>query len=798
MNKRRPLLVLTGLNCLCAGTLLGQSTNPPAFQISVVPPAMSLMVTQSVNPVFVTIGNFDLFTNITVTGRFGSQTNLVFLDQGAAPDQTADDGTFSADVTAPSGPNRDAFIATLVLVISGDVIDTNDPPVDPPLPRVGVTNRVNYVIVPRPENDDFELALKIPSVGGVTMGSNSFATLQPREPQHARVASVDASVWWYWPCPVNTNVLVDLGGSSFSAVLTVFRGTALSNLVNLAAATDDAVRGLRAAATFNGQAGATYRIAVSGYTSNDTGDIRMRLVPGGVPDVSGPLVSIVTPPSEALVNTSPIEFTGTVKERSLNESGVDRVVLRVNAETNEIEALVFPEIGEWSASVDLPSGTNIVRAIGLDINGNRGAAAAVVVRYINPPNDLFANAIELTGVGGVEPANNVVAGKEPGEPRHAGNEGGHSLWYRWQAPYAGDLTLSTDGSTFDTLLAIYIGTSLTNLFEVASNDDAFTGTGYSLVLARVQANQVYFIAVDGLGGDAGDIALSYSFSTTETLFSLTVPTSLGGVVLPANQLYPQGTALSVLAVPDRNFSFVRWEDLAGTPLSTANPLPLVMNQNYSLQARFRLNNHSDTFSSGDLRKLAWSTWGHSPWRVELVEGQYAARSGLIADKQSSSLVLNTNLYAGTAAFDLKVSSEEGWDWLEFYLNGARLDRWSGEVPWQTYLFRVNDGPNTLEWRYVKDANFSVGGDVAYVDNVYVPLERQNPPPPPGISLTPFPNRTYQLTVQGQPGSQYVIQVSTNLAGWTGVVTNTLVGATWQWVDTTSPAPSRRFYRAVAP
>ena len=811
MNKRSHLIVFAGLSCLCAGTLLAQGTNPPTFRITVAPPAMSLMVTQSVNPVFVTISNAALFTNITVVGSFGGQSNIAFLDQGAAPDAQADDGTFSADVTAPSGPSRDAFIATLRLVISGDVLDTNDPPMDPPFPRVEVTNRVNYVIVPRPENDDFAMALKIPFSGTPPhvpiLSSNNFATLERGEPQHASVGSVDASVWWDWPCAVSANVLVDLGGTSFDAVLTVFRGSELRTLTNIAAKTNDLAGGLRAYATFNAQATVTYRIAVSGYTSNALGDIRMRLVPGASPDTNGPLVTIVTPPTETLVTGMPVEFTGSVKEPYPNESGISQVMLRINQDTNEMSAMVFPDIGEWYATLSLPPGTNLVRAIGVDINGNRGRPASVVVRYLNPLNDLFANAIELTGVGGVETANNTFATKEPGEPSHAANEGGHSLWYRWQAPSSGDLILSTEGSVntngpvpevLDTLLALYIGSSVTNLQEIASNDDASPGSGYSRVSQHVSANQVYYIAVDGLGGDVGSVTLTYTFSTTEVLYSLAVLTPLGGAVLPASGLYLAGTALSLRALPERNFAFVRWEDLAGNPLSDEPILPLVMNRNHEdLQARFRLVNHSDTFSSGDLRKLAWSTSGHSPWGVEMVEGQYAARSGPIADRQSSSLVLNTNLYAGTAAFDLKVSSEQGWDWLEFYLNGVRRNRWSGEVDWRTYLFRVNDGPNTLEWRYVKDANFSVGGDVAFVDNVYVPLERQNPPPPPEISMSSLPNRTYQFTVLGQPGSRYAIQVSPDLVGWTGAVTNTLVGATWQWVDATSPAPSRRFYRVVA-
>jgi hypothetical protein len=805
MNPRPSFLIYTGLNCLIAANLWAQGTNLPTFKLTVTPPAMSLMVTQSVNPVFVKISNLALFTNVTVEGSFAGSNGIAFLDSGAAPDARANDGTFSANITAPPGAGRDPFIETLLLVVRGDIIDTNDPPMDPPPPPAGLTNPVDYVIVSRPENDNFVDAVKIPQEGWtyeLSAGySNNFASLEPREPQHARLRTADASVWWYWSCPAATNVLVDLGGTTFDAVLTVFRGSTVSNLTSVAAATGDTTRGLRAYTTFNAQAFATYRIAVSGSTSNEVGGIRLRLLPGAAPDTFGPLLSIVTPPTESLVTSMPVSFTGTVKEKSLNESGVDRVVLLVNTDTNELDALVFPDIGEWSLNLtNLPPGTNIVRAIGIDRNGNRGPAAAVVVRYLNPLNDLFANAVDLTGVGGVETADSSTATKEPGEPVHARNLGGRSIWYRWQAPYTGDLTLSTEGSDFDTLLALYIGTSLTNLVEVASNDDAYPGTAdrSSLILARVVANQVYYIAVDGLDGAGGNVSLSYSFTSTQPLYSVTVATPLGGIVLPANALYPENTALSLLAVPDKNFAFVRWEDLTGNPVSVQNPLPLIMNRNYSFQAVFRLQHYSDTFSTGDLKKLAWTSSGHAPWRVELVDGQYAARSGTIGDRQSSSLVLITNLYAGTASFDVRVSSEAGWDWLEFYLNGARLNRWSGEVPWTNFLFQVSDGANTLEWRYVKDANYVMGNDCAYVDNVYVPLEKPNPPPPPDLSISTLPNRTFQLMVLAQPGSQYVIQVSSNLLSWTGAATNRLVGATWQWTDPTVPAPARRFYRVVAP
>src|SRR2546425_3226634 len=65
------------------------------------------------------------------------------------------------------------------------------------------------------------------------------------------------------------------------------------------------------------------------------------------------------------------------------------------------------------------------------------------------------------------------ASKEAGEPDHAGNPGGHSVWYGWTATNATPATFETTGSSFDTLLAIYTGASVGALTEVASNNDIF-------------------------------------------------------------------------------------------------------------------------------------------------------------------------------------------------------------------------------------------------------------------------------------------------------------------------------------
>jgi hypothetical protein len=125
-----------------------------------------------------------------------------------------------------------------------------------------------------------------------------------------------------------------------------------------------------------------------------------------------------------------------------------------------------------------------------------------------PPNDNFSSRIVLAGVSNVVSGSNVAASKETNEPHHAGDVGGRSVWWSWTAANAGSFTISTLGSDFDTLLAIYTGSSLTDLSLVASNDDAQSSTRGSLVTLNATANTPYQIAVDGFNGDSGSIRLA--------------------------------------------------------------------------------------------------------------------------------------------------------------------------------------------------------------------------------------------------------------------------------------------------
>lgn len=128
-----------------------------------------------------------------------------------------------------------------------------------------------------------------------------------------------------------------------------------------------------------------------------------------------------------------------------------------------------------------------------------------------PSNDQFNNSVEIGDAGMVSFGDNADASYESGEPFHDGAGGSGSVWWHWTAPANGTVEISTAGSNFDTLLAVYTGNSVSALTEITSNDDDEQSLGvYSRVSFAASAGTTYHIAVDGYGADAGNVVLSLS------------------------------------------------------------------------------------------------------------------------------------------------------------------------------------------------------------------------------------------------------------------------------------------------
>lgn len=116
-----------------------------------------------------------------------------------------------------------------------------------------------------------------------------------------------------------------------------------------------------------------------------------------------------------------------------------------------------------------------------------------------PTNDSFATAETVSGMQVHITRSNAGATKETGEPNHAGNAGGKSVWFKWTAPMSRLMNVSTNRTqgNLNTLLQVYRGTALNNLmFENGSNDIDNVNLKSNAAFTA-EAGRTYYIAVDG-------------------------------------------------------------------------------------------------------------------------------------------------------------------------------------------------------------------------------------------------------------------------------------------------------------
>lgn len=132
----------------------------------------------------------------------------------------------------------------------------------------------------------------------------------------------------------------------------------------------------------------------------------------------------------------------------------------------------------------------------------------------------------------------------------------------------------------------------------------------------------------------------------------------------------------------------------------------------------------EDFETGDFSRFEWQQGGNLPWTITNnapFEGTFSARSGEIDDYQKSELLIELEVFTNDeVSFYRKVSSEEDYDYLRFYIDGAKLGEWAGLFNWQQETYTLNAGVHVLKWAYEKDINSIGGEDAAWLDNIVFP------------------------------------------------------------------------------
>ena len=102
-------------------------------------------------------------------------------------------------------------------------------------------------------------------------------------------------------------------------------------------------------------------------------------------------------------------------------------------------------------------------------------------------------------------------------------------------------------------------------------------------------------------------------------------------------------------------------------------------------------------------------------------GVYSAKSGNISDNKYSEMSVTLDVIDWSQiTIYKKVSSENGYDFLKFYIDNEEKAKWSGNADWTKENFSVTKGPHTFKWIYKKDGSTSNGSDAAWIDDISFP------------------------------------------------------------------------------
>ena len=171
--------------------------------------------------------------------------------------------------------------------------------------------------------------------------------------------------------------------------------------------------------------------------------------------------------------------------------------------------------------------------------------------------------------------------------------------------------------------------------------------------------------------------------------------------------------------------------------------------------------------------------------IETHDGIDAARSPAIGNNQTAYFETSITAAAGGDAvtFWWKVSSEGGFDFLRFLVDGAVIQQISGDQDWSQVAHALAGGTtSTIRIEFVKDGSVADGDDAGYVDEFAVASDNPLPTFVSGMQATGLVGQSFVLDVDaigatgfgatGLPTGLSINPVSGVISG-----TPTVIGAT---------------------
>ena len=400
-------------------------------------------------------------------------------------------------------------------------------------------------------------------------GTNVGATSEPGEPEPDVPAFAGHSIWFSWEATGTEFVTIGTCGSEINTVLGVYTGSAVNALTPVSSnrySFGPACPFSGSEATFQAVGGISYELAVDGNAFRGSGDptpategsINLEISAQSPPvndDFEDALTLEGRSASAQAENWAATKQTGEPDHRG--DPGGASVWFKwtaprtggvfLQACNGPQETLVAAYAGdsvgnltpvtplESNPACDLTFGAvaGVTYEIAIDGKFNQSTATASMGEgqlslAMVPENDDFEHpaALDAGPLALYIGHRTIGATKQPGEPNHAGDPGGASVWFSWTAPATGSVRVSACDAAFPVLVAAYTGSTLNTLAPVKGTttplaEPCSPSSGRAIAF-NTDAGATYRIAIDGSGGATGIFNLGIEFShdrITEDLVS---------------------------------------------------------------------------------------------------------------------------------------------------------------------------------------------------------------------------------------------------------------------------------------
>jgi subtilisin family serine protease/chitodextrinase len=404
-----------------------------------------------------------------------------------------------------------------------------------------------------PFNNSFAKRLPINDQAFSVDGNNISATAETGEPQHAGTVG-GKTVWWSWTPTQSGPVRLTTTGSSFDTVLAVYTGSSVSSLTLVASNNDAASDTKTSKVDFNVVAGTTYQIAVDG-ANGATGSIKLQTSNDNFINrlkVTTPNAVVFATNDYATKEAGEPNHAGSVGGRSLWWTWTSTITGSVSITTrySNIDTVVGVYTGDsisnlsevasnnndpnpgYNDGISPQSRVTFNAVAGTDYHiavDSVGGTTGYICLQVPPTNDLFNNSTVVNNFPAVLMGSNFLATKETGEPSQNFGETGNSVWWSWQSPVSGPVTITGVGSRLNHTLAVYTGDSVSNLTLIGANLS-------SSVKFNAVAGTIYRISVDGGFGGPPDGSWARGFIKLSILPSPIAPTNVTASIGSSNSI----------------------------------------------------------------------------------------------------------------------------------------------------------------------------------------------------------------------------------------------------------------------